>query len=579
MKISKLLTKKLIILFICFFFSPSFSNEPVDIWNVNQDNIKDENKIEVKSNDDVDLINNTQTINKIQSIDEDQKVSSNENFLFGIYDPEENDFSLNMWDLSSKEKILNIINKINELNLSEDSKKIYNSLILTNTFVPSSFSEEEFLTLKVDWLIKNKDLKLIDKFILTNNTQKIDSRLLNFYLDEYLSEGELDNACKVFDIVKILPKDIYTSKFQIYCLINEDKKEVAQVQFDLLKENNFQDKSFEDKFNFLMGYSENTSTKILDKNLLDFHLSHITNNQFVFEPNNNTKKIIWRYLKSFNLLENLNDIDMQDDEKIVLIENAAHNQNYSEKDLLNLYTRYRFSIQQLLNIEDTHKLLPDNQSRALLYQGILLAKDDADKIELLQGLKESFKTSNIENAFNYEFIKILKEIDEKNIPNKYKFFYNYYLTSNNQEIKKIKFNNKILHQSKLIKYFLGDMEISNSEKELEKMLKKIKKNKKYFVSLKDKIIIESLISDGLKISKKDQDLLELNTANIPTDIEVMINDGELAMIMLRLVEIIGEDTLNNLGTESLYFIISTLNKLNIDKVRNEIILEVLPLKV
>ena len=44
----------------------------------------------------------------------------------------------------------------------------------------------------------------------------------------------------------------------------------------------------------------------------------------------------------------------------------------------------------------------------------------------------------------------------------------------------------------------------------------------------------------------------------------MINDGEIAMILLRLVEIIGEDNLKDLGTETLYFIVSTLNKLNID---------------
>ncbi len=58
----------------------------------------------------------------------------------------------------------------------------------------------------------------------------------------------------------------------------------------------------------------------------------------------------------------------------------------------------------------------------------------------------------------------------------------------------------------------------------------------------------------------------------------MINDSELALIMLRLVEIIGEDSFKDLGTETIYFIITTLNKLNVDKIRNEIILEVLPLK-
>ena len=92
-------------------------------------------------------------------------------------------------------------------------------------------------------------------------------------------------------------------------------------------------------------------------------------------------------------------------------------------------------------------------------------------------------------------------------------------------------------------------------------------------------MIESLISDGIKISDKYSSMLELYNSNIPTDIEVMINDGEMAMILLRLVEIIGEDDLNNLGTESLYFILSTLNKLNIDKIRNNIILKTFPLKV
>ena len=42
---------------------------------------------------------------------------------------------------------------------------------------------------------------------------------------------------------------------------------------------------------------------------------------------------------------------------------------------------------------------------------------------------------------------------------------------------------------------------------------------------------------------------------------------------------IGEDELNDLGPETTYFIISTLNQLNIDSIRNNILLEDLPLKV
>ncbi len=577
MRILKLLIKKLIILTFLLVFYPVNSDEPVDIWNIDQSN-KNKNTNSQNENE-VDNDTNIQPVNQVISIEEENKILEEEKYLFGIYDPAENDFTLNMWELSNKEKILKIINKIDKINLSDDAKKIYNNLILTNTIVPNGFSEKEFLDLKINWLIKQKNLNLIEEFIYNNNNQKTDRNLLNFYLDEYLSNGEIDNACKIFDIIKILPEDYYSTKFKIYCLIYSKNRDFAQVQYDLLKEKNFNDKSFEIIFNFLMGYVDNINLKISEETILDFHLSRITNNQFEFEPNDKTKKNIWRYLNSFNLLENLDNVDIENDEKILSIEKATHNKNYSERDLLNLYKRYRFSIQELLSIEDSYKSLNGNQARALLYQGILLSKDDSNKIKLLQILKESFKKSKIENAFNIEFVKILKEIDEKNVPNKYQYFYNYYLSSDIPESKKIKYNNKLLYQSKLLSYFLGETNLINSEKELKKMLKKIKKDKKYFFSLKDKIIVESLISDGLKISEKDKDLLELYTANIPTDIEVMINDGELAMIMLRMVEIIGEDSLVNLGTESLYFIISTLNKLNVDKIRNEIILEVLPLKV
>ena len=117
------------------------------------------------------------------------------------------------------------------------------------------------------------------------------------------------------------------------------------------------------------------------------------------------------------------------------------------------------------------------------------------------------------------------------------------------------------------------------KKQKKNQKKKLKKNKKYYFSTKDIILIESLIYDCIKISDKYSSILELYNSNIPTDIEVMINDGEMAMILLRLVEIIGEDDLNNLGSESLYFILTTLNKLNIDKIRNNIILKTFPLKV
>ena len=74
-------------------------------------------------------------------------------------------------------------------------------------------------------------------------------------------------------------------------------------------------------------------------------------------------------------------------------------------------------------------------------------------------------------------------------------------------------------------------------------------------------------------------MFEFNQSKIPTDIQLLLNNDEVGMILLRLVEIIGEDDLKNLDSDSLYFIITILNQLNLDTIRDRLLLKVLPLKI
>ena len=110
-------------------------------------------------------------------------------------------------------------------------------------------------------------------------------------------------------------------------------------------------------------------------------------------------------------------------------------------------------------------------------------------------------------------------------------------------------------------------------------MKKIKKNKKYFFSKKDQIFLESLKFDGVEISKKYDDLYKVDDSEIPTDIQVMINNNEKGLALLRIAEVIGQDRLDRIDDDTIYFIITTLNQLDIDLIRNKILLKVLPLKV
>ena len=93
------------------------------------------------------------------------------------------------------------------------------------------------------------------------------------------------------------------------------------------------------------------------------------------------------------------------------------------------------------------------------------------------------------------------------------------------------------------------------------------------------MLIESIKSDGIKISKKYENLYKINALEMPTDIQVMINNNELGSTLLRIVEVIGQDELEFLDEDTLYFIVSALNQLNIDYIRNKILLKVLPLKI
>lgn len=327
-----------------------------------------------------------------------------------------------------------------------------------------------------------------------------------------------------------------------------------------------------------MNYEKKDTNNISKKTPLDFHLSHITSENFNFQPDENTKKYIWKYLASYNLLEGINDIDLENDNKIINIEKATNNENYSETELLNLYKRFQFSLDQLLTVKKTYKLLPNHQGRALLYQRLLLTYDTKEKLYLAEELKKSMIEDDIENAFKIQLSNILNNIPIEDVPLNFTNFYENNIKYENQRSNKIKYNSKIIHQSKLINYFSKEFNLEKATKETNEFMKKIKSNKKYVFSNKDKMLLDSLRHDGVELQKKFQNLYQINP-NVPTDLQVLINNNDVGMTLLRIVEIIGEDNIKDLGTETQYFIITVLNEINLDKLRNKILLDILPQRI
>ena len=589
MKTLKLLNK--FFFFISLFFL-SFEiiaeEKPVDIWNIDEKKTKEvsENNLSNLSKENIDQSNSGKSIYDMQSKKKTNLIEFEENIIvkkeeiFGLYDPDENGLDINMWRNSDGDQLKNIFSKINKLNLSEDASDIMRSLLLTYSHLPKkNISEDEFLRFKSDWLIKNSNLDLIEEYLIKNQILNLHKDLTRYFVDEYLSLGNIEKVCDFFSKNLKPIDDKYLTKFNIYCLIKNDKKDQAQLVFDLKKESGFNDKYFESKINYLLGYTDQIEDTISENSILDFHLAHQINPDFKFEPKESTSKIIWKYLSSLNLLSNFEQTEITDLDKLSLIEKATHNKNYPEKDLLKIYKRFQFDINQLINPEQTYKSLTNIEGRALIYQKILLESDTIEKLKLLKLLKESLKKDKLEQAFDLELKKYLEKMNPAEIPDNLTSFYYTNIKIKNETAKKTKFNKDVLHQSKLINYFSGDYSISKIEKEIDNFLKKIKKNKKYFFSKKDIIFLESLKSDGIEVSNKYDDLYEVSNNEIPTDIQVMINNNEIGTALLRIVEVIGQDKLDRIDEDTLYFIISTLNQLDIDPLRNKILLKVLPLKV
>ena len=587
MKNLKLLNKRLIlIIFILLIsFSSQSSDKPIDIWNLNEK----ENNQNSEPNLSIDEINssskeisiyNKKSNDETLAIVQDASLSSKKIKIIGLFDPQAYDLDINMWINSDGNQLKDLFKRIIKLNLSEDASELMNISVLINAHYPKkNITEKEFLRLKSEWLIKNSNFDLIEEYLKKNGVLNDNPRLSKYFIDHYLSEANFEKACDIFSGNLKPITDEYLSKFNIYCLINAGKTEEASLILDLKKEQGFKDKYFEKKIEYILGYTSKIDVSISEKSIFDFHLAHKTNPNFEFRPDEKTSKIIWKYLSSANLLSSLKEVDITELDKISNIEKAVHNKNFSENELFKIYMRFQFNINQLLNAKETYKSLSSIEARALIYQKVLLESEMIEKLKLLKILKNLFKKDNLNNAFDIKLKKFLKEIDPTEIPDNLTSFYYTNIKLDNVLLKEIKYNNDVMHQSKLINYFKGDYSKSKIEKDVNNFLGKIKKNKKYSFSKKDVIFLEALKADGIKISDKFDDLYVISENEIPTDIQIMINNNEPGATLLRIVEVIGQDRLERMDEDTIYFIISALNQLNIDSIRNKILFKVLPLKV
>ena len=420
-------------------------------------------------------------------------------------------------------------------------------------------------------------IDLIEETLKNNKTFHNKKKVIQYLVDENIAKANLKQGCEKIEFIDKSIKDPYLEKFKIYCLIFNEKKNEAQLLYDILKEQGQSDKFFDDKINFLLGISKETSKKVKDNNLLNFYLSSITIKDFKYEPSKNTKKIIWEYLDAANLIKLEN---IEDKEKIKNLEIAANKNQFDKKKIFDIYKKIDFNLNKLITAEDSYKALDGTDSRALIYQKFLLSDNEENKVDLLLLLEKLFKKDNLANIYSEFLNNRLKELNKNELSESYqKIVENKKIDENKFLLGKVKYDDKILHKSKLLKFYIEDQEPKKTQKEFDKLFKKIRKNKKYFYSAKDIALIESVALDGLKIPSDFKIENFSKEYEIPSGLSNLAENNESAFLALKIVEIIGEDEVSQLDSETIYFIVHLLNKTNLKYLRNEIIITALPQRV
>ena len=147
------LSKNLIYSLVLLFSTSLFSEESIEIWKKKNPNSQN-NVVETKDN----IPNRTQS--KINfSLDQSNEIKINssnlensKSLIYGIFDPEENNLTIDMWINSEGTRVKDTIERINKIKLSSFAEEVFVNTLFTISKLPSqNMTDEQFINYKLDY--------------------------------------------------------------------------------------------------------------------------------------------------------------------------------------------------------------------------------------------------------------------------------------------------------------------------------------------------------------------------------------------------------------------------------------------
>ena len=108
----------------------------VDIWEKQENKSEQSNQINDEKEITIETPSLSEDVNKIVIKIDENGIEESQQTVIGIFDPEENNFNLNMWVKTDGEDIKKVLNRINKLKLSKLSEDLLFQILFTNSYPP-----------------------------------------------------------------------------------------------------------------------------------------------------------------------------------------------------------------------------------------------------------------------------------------------------------------------------------------------------------------------------------------------------------------------------------------------------------
>jgi hypothetical protein len=461
--------------------------------------------------------------------------------IFGIYDPGTTGIPVNFWSgIDSKlfqTFSSDLLSGQNSFTTNHIIKKIFFSKVNLSEFDDKGMSYLNFISL---FLAQQKDIDLIDSVINQNNLLLNNEKLLNYLINDNFASYEIKKTCKYATQLGAEIVNFELQKFKVFCLVQAKENKKALAQLELMKEAGFKDSFFVQKVNYLQGMLLSKKGGENIDSLLNIHLSIISDPEFnpsysIFKNSLNKKKyffkspLVERVVSKNNTLES--GYTTEDEfELIKFLESGSDTNIFPVDRLLPFYKKIIFGIDDLLSPLEMYSKYHLSKGRALLYQAILLTRDQEQKLAFMLELKKNYTQNKSPTLGNALYFQLVKNINKKYLSKDLLNEIQIYNENSNKKINSIETNNAYLHTSDAIS-LLAEKKINKKKmKVLNKFSKLVAKNK-YSLNEKDLAMIyllsekkislpgelkKSLSSDEIYIPNKIYNLLEKNQFDLAT---------------------------------------------------------------